>query len=56
VEPLLVLTIGQALRDGIGKELRQVLGALPIEVRGALDGFFPAPKQLAIFNIFLMST
>lgn len=38
VEPLLVLTIGQAPRDDIEKELRQVLGARPIEVRGALDG------------------
>jgi protein AroM len=38
VEPLLVLTIGQAPRDDIAKELRQVLGARPIEVRGALDG------------------
>jgi len=38
VEPLLVLTIGQAPRDDIKKELLQVLGARPIEVRGALDG------------------
>ena len=38
MEPLLVLTIGQAPRDDIEKELRQVLGERPIEMRGALDG------------------
>lgn len=35
---LLVLTIGQAPREDIQAELRDVLGDMPMEVRGALDG------------------
>ncbi|MCH2625348.1 MAG: AroM family protein [Acidimicrobiales bacterium] len=38
MEPLFVLTIGQTPRNDIEKELRQVLGARPIEMHGALDG------------------
>ena len=38
MEPLLVLTIGQAPRDDLVAELSDVLGDRPIEVQGALDG------------------
>lgn len=39
VEPLLVFTIGQAPRTDLVVELSDVLGDIPIEVRGALDGW-----------------
>lgn len=38
MDPLLVLTIGQAPRPDLVAELAEVLGDYPIEVRGALDG------------------
>ena len=38
MDPLLVLTIGQAPRPDLVAELAEVLGDQPIEVRGALDG------------------
>lgn len=38
MQPLLVLTIGQAPRDDLVAELGDVLGDRPLEVRGALDG------------------
>lgn len=38
MDPLLVLTIGQAPRPDIAGELAAVLGERPVEVRGALDG------------------
>ncbi|MDH3678553.1 MAG: AroM family protein [Acidimicrobiia bacterium] len=38
MQPLLVLTIGQAPRPDIVAELADVLGDRPIEVQGALDG------------------
>ncbi len=38
MEPLLVLTIGQAPRHDIAAELADVLGDRPLEIRGALDG------------------
>ncbi|MEL7207842.1 MAG: AroM family protein [Actinomycetota bacterium] len=38
MEPLLLLTIGQAPRDDLVAELTDVMGDRPIEVRGALDG------------------
>jgi protein AroM len=39
MDPLLVLTIGQAPRLDIARELADVLGERPLEVRGALDGY-----------------
>lgn len=38
MQPLLVLTIGQAPRLDLVAELGDVLGPRPVEVRGALDG------------------
>ncbi len=38
MQPLLVLTIGQAPRHDIEAELADVLGDRPIEMQGALDG------------------
>lgn len=38
MQPLLVLTIGQSPRPDLVAELGDVLGDVPIEVRGALDG------------------
>lgn len=38
MQPLLVLTIGQAPRDDLVAELTDVFGDRPVEVRGALDG------------------
>ncbi len=37
--PLLVFTIGQAPREDLVAEIRDVMGPVPIEVRGALDGW-----------------
>lgn len=42
MEPLLLLTIGQAPRHDLVAELAEVMGDRAIEVQGALDGLTPA--------------
>ncbi|MDA3039717.1 MAG: AroM family protein [Actinomycetota bacterium] len=45
MQPLLVLTIGQAPRHDIVAELADVMGERPVQVMGALDGLTLADTE-----------